>query len=122
MHSVTVDRGRNLIEVRLSGYFSPEMARGAGEDVRGAIRALGGAPGGHCTLYDIAQVSIAPGATMELLQKIFGNPAYRPLWARKVAFFTSSALARMQLKRLREVREDIGIFEDRQAALNWLLA
>jgi hypothetical protein len=121
MHSVTVDRARSLIEVRLTGFFSPEMTRSAGEEVRDAIRSLGPAAGQHLTMYDVADVSIAPGTTMEILQKIFANPAYRPLWARKLAFFTGSALARMQLARLREARSDIGIFEDRQTALRWLL-
>ncbi len=52
----------------------------------------------------------------------FGNPAHRELWAKRVAFCTASALGRLQLQRTRDVREDIGIFEDRETALAWLLA
>ena len=78
--------------------------------------------GQHLTLYDVARVQIASKQTMAVMLGIFGNPAFRELWAKRVAFCTGSALGRLQLQRLRDVREDIGIFEDRAAALAWLLA
>ncbi len=44
------------------------------------------------------------------------------LWARKVAFVVVTALAWLQVQRLREVRPDIGIFGDREEAIAQLLA
>jgi hypothetical protein len=122
VHSITLDRARNLVEVRLSGFFAPEDAAKAGEDVRAAIRSLGAGAGQHLTLYDVGEVQIAPGPTMELLASIFGNPEYQPLFAKRVAFVTPSALARLQLQRLRQARADIGIYDTRANALGWLLS
>lgn len=78
--------------------------------------------GKHLTLYDISDVKVAPGSTIETLQHAFGEPEARELWARRVAYCTSSALARMQVARLRTVRPDIGIFANRASALSWLLS
>ena len=60
-------------------------------------------------------------STAELIINTFNNEAVRPLWARKVAFVVVTALARLQVQRLREVRPDIGIFGDREEAIAWLL-
>ena len=122
MQTIRIDRVHSLIEVESSGFFTPDMAQAAGEEVRRAILSLGAAVGKHLTLYDFRDVDIAPALTVELLQATFANPANRPLWARKVAFCSPSALARMQIGRLRTSRPDIGIFADRDSALAWLLA
>jgi hypothetical protein len=58
---------------------------------------------------------------VELLKQTFDNPQVRALWARKVAFVTNTALARLQAQRLREVRPDLGLFDDRETAIAWLL-
>jgi hypothetical protein len=122
MHNVSVDRIHQLVTVRLSGFFQPEDLPAVAKDVHDAIRGLGERAGQHLTLYDVSEAQISPAATMDMLRKIFANPATRELWARKVAFVTPSALARMQAQRLREARPDIGIFENRTGALAWLLA
>jgi len=122
LHSVTIDRTRNLIEVRLKGFFSPEDAGWMGEEVREAIRTLGTAAGQHVTLYDVSKVKIASKPTIAMMIGVFGNPVFRDLWARRVAFYSTSALGRLQLQRVCDVREDVGIFEDRPAALAWLLS
>ena len=123
LHSVTLDRSRNLIEVQLTGFFTGEDAGWVAEEVLNLIRSLGpDLIGQHVTLYDVARVQIASKQTMAVMIGTFANPENRPLWATRVAFCTASALGRMQLQRTRDVREDIGIFEDRETALAWLLA
>lgn len=121
-HSVEIDRARKLIDVRLSGPLSPEDIGWIGEDVRAAIRSLGQDVGRHVTLYDASQVPVVPGATIDLMMETFDHPQVRAMWARKVAFVVSTALGRMQVKRLQQVREDFAIFDDREEALAWLLA
>jgi hypothetical protein len=119
---IHVDRARKLIDVRISGFVSPEDAGWLGEDVRDAIRTLGKGVGQHVTLYDVTGLGIAPGPTIEMVKSMFAHPDVRPLWARKVAIVTASALSRLQMQRLREARSDIAIFDDREEALDWLLA
>ena len=122
MHSIQVDPVNTLVEARLSGFFDIAETQRVIDDVRAAVRGLGDRAGQHLSLYDVKNVEVAPGPTIELLQSAFADPAIRHLWARKVAFVTPSALGRMQLKRLREAREDIGVFASRAEALAWLLA
>lgn len=121
-HGVTLDRSRLLLDVRMAGIVSPEDAAWIGEEVRAAIVSLGPDIGRHVTLYDATGVQVVPPATIALLQATWTNPAVKQLWARKVAFVVSTMLARMQAQRIREMREDIGIFDDREEAIAWLLA
>jgi len=72
-------------------------------------------------LYDGSGVPVVPQETVELIKNTLDNPAVRAIWARKIAFVVSTALARMQAQRLREVRADIGIFDDRESAIAWLM-
>src|SRR6218665_693537 len=120
-HSIPVDLDRKLVDLRIGGLVSPEDAAWIGEELRGAIRALGDDVGKHVTLYDASGVHVVPQETVELIKNTLDNPAVRQLWARKIAFVVSTALAKMQAQRLREVRPDLQGFEDRDAAIAWLM-
>lgn len=120
-HSIHVDPARKLVDVRLRGFLTPEDASWIGEEVRAAIRTLGDEVGSHVTLYDVSEMQVAPGETIEMVQRTFAHPQVRLLWARKVAFVTESALGRMQLQRLQTARPDVELFADRESALAWLL-
>lgn len=122
MHSIHIDHKNILVDMRLSGFFTPEAAMAAVEDLRTAVRSLGTRAGQHVTLYDVSAVEVAPAATIELLKQSYTDPAIRALWARRIAYCTPSALARLQVARLREARPDIGVFTDRESAIAWLLA
>lgn len=119
---IHIDRANRLVDVRVSGFVTAEDASWLGEDVRAAIRTFGEDVGQHVTLYDVSKLSVAPGETIDIVKEMFVNPHVRPLWARKVAIVTRSALGRLQAQRLRDARSDIAIFEDREAARDWLLA
>lgn len=121
MYSIDIDRAHLLVDMRLSGFFTPELAAEATEALRAAVRSLGPAIGRHVTLYDATDLKVSPGATIEQVQAGFADPAIRPLWARRVAYCTRSALGRMQAVRLRAARPDIGVFATREEALAWLL-
>lgn len=120
--TIEIDTQRKLVSVRISGFFLPEVAHAATWETRRAIQSLGTAMGQHVTLYDTTDTAPLPGETVELIRASFANPLYRPLWARRLAFCTPSALLKRQIERLREVRGDIGIFDDRGQALAWLHA
>ena len=121
-HSVTVDPARKLIVLTMSGVISPEDGAWMAEEVRAAVRSLGDGIGQHVTLYDFTDVPVVPQATLEQLRETFRNPAVRSLWARRLAIVVKTALGRLQAQRVKEVRGDIEIFDDREAALAWLLA
>lgn len=121
-HRITVDRPRKLLIVEAFAVLSPEDAGWVGEELRAAIRTFGDEVGQHVTLYDVSGVPAVPTATIDLMLRTFDNPAVRALWARKVAFVVTNATGRMQVKRLRQVRPDFGLFDDREAAIAWLVA
>lgn len=121
-HWITVDRARKLVDLRLEGLLSPEDAAWIGEELRAAIRTLGDDVGRHVTLYDASGVQVLPQATMDLIRSTFDNPAVRALWARRIAIVVTTALARRQMQRLKQVHSDVGIFDDRETAIAWLLA
>ena len=120
-HRIEVDRARKLLIVETRQILSPEDAAWIGEELRAAIRSFGDDVGQHVTLHDASGVPVVPPATIDLLRSTFDNPAVRELWARKVAFVVTTALARLQVQRIREIRPDIAVFDDRESALAWLL-
>lgn len=121
-HTITVDRALKLLDVRMTGFPTPEDVSWIGEEVRAAVRSLGSDAGQHVTLYDVSTIAVVSAATIETLKETLDNPAVRELWARKVAYVVGSALGRLQLQRIREVRSDLGIFDTREEALDWLLS
>lgn len=121
MHTVRVDLVRKLVEVKLVGFFAADQVAPVAVAVRDAIRSLGKAAGQHSTLYDVSEADISPGSTIAAIAAAFADPAFDAVRARRVAFVSPSALARMQIQRLRSGREDIAIFAAREAAIAWLL-
>ncbi len=120
-HAIHVDPVRNLVDVRLAGFFNPEDASWVAEEVRAAILSLGDAIGRHVTLYDASAVKVAPPATIEAIRMSYAMPQVRELWARKVAFVATTALVRRQVARLTDVHPALQVFRDRASALAWLL-
>lgn len=120
-HSITVDRASKLIDVRMTGFPTPEDIAWIGEEVRAAVRSLGGDAGKHLTLYDVSAITVVSPATIAAVKETFDNPAVRPLWSRRIAYVVGSALARLQMQQIREVRTDLAVFDNRADALAWLL-
>jgi hypothetical protein len=121
-HSVTVDPARKLVVLTMSGVISPEDGAWMGEEVRAKVRSLGDAVGQHVTLYDFTDVPLVPQATLDQLCTTLRNPSIRYLWARKLAIVTGTTLGRLQAEKVKEVRADLELFDDRETALAWLLA
>ncbi|WP_326525019.1 hypothetical protein [Sphingomonas sp.] len=122
MYEIRVDREKLLLDVRVTGFITPDLAQALTDEVRVAARTFGPPYGQHVTLYDITGLKVSPGTTVDVIQAAWIDPSIRHLWARRVAYCTPSALARLQAARLREARADIGIYATRKEALAWLLA
>lgn len=120
MHRITVDRSHLMVCMVASGFFTMEQLERAAADLHAAIRALGPHVGQHVTLYDYTGAKVVPGPVLERLGRYFTDAYMQPLWARRVAFVTASALVSMQLVRIQ--RENMRLFTDRREATNWLLA
>lgn len=122
MYKVVVDRSHALVNVTASGFFGDEDLAGAARALHVAIASLKQAAGHHVTLYDMLDLQVAPAHVLGRFAEYFSDPIYRPIWARRVAFLTRSALITGQMGRVAHGRDDMAVFADRPAAIAWLLA
>lgn len=120
-HRLEVDRARKLLVLTPLTMYTPEESAWAGEELRAAIQSFGPDIGQHVTLYDGSAIPSLPTATVDQMLVTLDNPAVRAIWARKVAFVATTATARMQIKRLQQIRPDICVFDDRETAIAWLV-
>lgn len=121
-YTLEVDRARKLLILTALTMHAPEDSAWAGEELRAAIQSFGPDIGQHVTLYDGSAIPSLPTATIDQMQRSLDHPAVREIWARKVAFVVTTATARLQIKRLQQVRPDIAVFDTRDAAIAWLVA
>jgi hypothetical protein len=119
-YRLEIDRARKLLILTVSTMQSPEDSAWAGEELRAAIQSFGPDIGRHVTLYDGSAIPSLPTATIDQMLQTLDHPAVRAIWARKVAFVVTTATARMQVKRLQQVRPDIAVFDNRDTAIAWL--
>ncbi|MET0307559.1 MAG: hypothetical protein ABW023_02530 [Sphingomonas sp.] len=117
-YSINVDPSRDLVRIRMSGFFSPA-------DVEGFIAARREAHGqltcrrnAHLTLNDLRDMKIQSQEIVDAFRAMLAAPEYR---SRRLAFIVSSTLARSQLGRALGGR-DARCFEDPAEAERWLLA
>ncbi len=120
-HRIEIDRERKLVILTMLAMLGPEDASWAGEELRAAIQTFGPDIGQHVTLYDLSAVPSMPASTIDQTVQTLDHPAVRQIWARKIAFVATTATARMQGRRLQQVRPDIGVFDTRETAVAWLM-
>jgi hypothetical protein len=116
--SITADPARDLVVMRLTGFFTPaDLERFVAERriVHGTLRC---GPNRHLTLADTSRISIQSQEMVARFGAMLADPAYR---SRRLAFVTGSSLARMQLQRAIGSR-DAQVFTDEREAMAWLFA
>ncbi|MDR6852966.1 hypothetical protein J2Y54_002486 [Sphingomonas sp. BE123] len=121
-YRLEVDRARKLLILTALAMHEPEESGWVGEDLRAAIQSFGPDIGQHATLYDGSAIAGMPRATIDQMVRTLDHPAVRAIWARKVAFVVVTAMARLQVRRLQQVRPDIRMFDTRDDAIAWLTA
>ncbi len=121
MIKVVVDRPRAMVALTAEGYVAQADVMTAAGQLHAAIRSLGERAGKHLTLYDLSDAKVAAGPALEAFAAFFTDPRYRPIWARRVAFVTTSTLLTRQMARIRLDRPDMEVFDTRAKAIAWLL-
>lgn len=115
--SFRVDPDRDLVRVRMAGFFTPEdvaaFARARAE-AHGLLRCP---PNAHVTLNDVREMKIQPQETVEAFGRLLVDPAFR---SRRLAFVAAPTLARSQLQRALAGRTDVRLFEEEAEARAWL--
>lgn len=116
--SIDADPARDLIRIRVGGFFtSDDLARFA-EAWRAALASLSCPRNKHLTLVDTRAASIQTQAVVGGWRTMITDPAFR---SRRLAFVIGSTLVRMQLQR---ATADVTarVFTDELEAENWLLS
>ena len=119
MHRIAIDRNQAMVSLVLAGFFSLDDVTSAAADLHAAIRSLGSRMGMHVTLYDMSDLQVAAAPVLERFGRYFSDPAMKPLWARRVAIVSNSALVQMQMQRI--CRDNMRVFAMRTDAVTWLL-
>jgi hypothetical protein len=112
-----VDPGRNLIRIRMGGFFTPDDITAFLESRNTAHRQLTCAPNQHVTLNDLRDMKIQSQEAVDAFRELLADPAYR---SRRLAFVMGKTLARTQLFRALDARA-ARCFEDAGEAESWLL-
>ncbi|WP_375427244.1 hypothetical protein [uncultured Sphingomonas sp.] len=116
--SITADPARDLIVMRLSGFFTPaDLARLVAERQR-VYATLHCGPNQHRTLSDTSRISIQSQDMVARFGAMLTDPTYH---SRRLALITASSLARMQLQRAIGKRE-ARVFTVEAEAMAWLFA
>ncbi len=113
---IDVDVQRNLVLIRLGGFFGPETIAQFIQTRNAAHARLQCAPNAHMTLTDVTDISIQSQDMVTSFQRLLADPTHR---SRKLAFVHASTLARMQLQRAAASR-DVAYFRTAEEAEAWL--
>ncbi|MBB4100944.1 hypothetical protein [Sphingomonas kyeonggiensis] len=116
--AIDVDPARDLVRIRMSGFFTPEDI-----DAFLAARAVAHTqlrcgPNQHLTLNDLSDMKIQSQDSVEMFRAMLADPIYR---SRRLAFVIGRTLARTQLQRALD-RRTARCFDDSWAAEAWLFA
>ena len=116
--TIEAEPSRDLIRIRMSGFFELEHIERFLAARRIAHRDLTCGPNRHVTLNDIRDMKIQSQEIVEAFRAMLADPAYR---SRRLAFIVSPTLARTQLMRTVTGR-NARIFEDFWSAEAWLFS
>lgn len=119
MHTITTDLATGIIEVDASGFWTIEHVEEFLRDLEREGRRVLATGKRHMLLCNFSKSAIQPQEVVAMLQRV---AVTMPLKSRKVALYTDGKLARLQVKRIASVRDDMAVFGDRETALAWILS
>jgi hypothetical protein len=116
--TIDVEPERNLVRIRMAGFFTPEDIETFLAERAKAHARLTCAPNQHLTLNDLRGMKIQAQESVEMFRTMLADPAYR---SRRLAFVMGRTLARTQLNRALDQRY-ARCFEDTATAEAWLFS
>ena len=116
--SIQADPSRDLIRIRMAGFFTQADMLDFVEARRAAHAELRCRPNRHVTLNDVRDMKIQSQEMVDAFRGLLADPLYR---SRRLAFVVGPTLTRTQLTRAISNR-DARCFDDIWTAEAWLLA
>lgn len=115
---VEADPTRDLVRIRLSGFFTADDIEAFLEARRLAHAQLRCGPNRHLTINDVTDMKIQSQDIVAAFRDMLSAPEYQ---SRRLAFVTGPTLARSQLMRTL-VNRNARCFDDQAAAEAWLFS
>ena len=94
--SFDVDPARDLVRIKMAGFFTPDDIRDFLAARREAHRALRCGPNQHLTINDLRDMKIQPQQSVDEFRALLADPEFH---SRRLAFVIDRTLARSQLER-----------------------
>lgn len=116
--SIELRRERNLLDVRMAGFFTLDDVARYRAAITAASRELGGDPGQQIMICDISEMRIQSQEVVEAFRQNMADPLYA---RRRVALVASATLARTQAQRA-VGRREARMFTSRADAEAWLFS
>jgi hypothetical protein len=116
--AIDVEPARDLVRIRMSGFFTAEDIEAFLARRAEAHRQLTCGPNQHLTLNDLREMKIQAQDSVEMFRTMLADPVYR---SRRLAFVIGKTLARTQLGRALDQRY-ARCFEDSATAEAWLFS
>lgn len=117
-YSIEVEPNRDLVRIRMGGFFTPEDIAAFLEARRIAHHELTCGANQHLTINDIRDMKIQSQEMVDAFRDLLADTTYR---SRRLAFVVGPTLARTQLVRALDGR-NARCFEDFWKAETWLFA
>ena len=114
---IVAEHRHRMIRLTLSGLFTLDDVARMDHERRSKIGSLRCGYNRHLALCDVRDTCLSTPEVATALQIAIGNPLFR---AKRCAMIVSSALARIQARRVVN-RADVAWFEEPGAAEAWLL-
>ena len=118
-YAFEVDPSRDIIRLKMSGFFSPQDLPGFLEARRAAHARLTCPANAHLTLNDVRDLKIQSQEMVEAFGQMLSNCSYH---ARRLAFVVKPGLIRTQVVRALAGRDDARSFESIRMAEAWLFS
>lgn len=116
MYAIAFRHDLNLLDIRWTGLFTPEIARRYARELVDAFRHSGFRPGYRLRI-DMSAITVQPReAVMTVHEALRDFPR-----ASRIAMVTESAIGRQQIRRLMS-QPYLRVFGDVEESLAWLTA
>ena len=116
--NIEIDTARDLLRVRLAGFFDEPALSSFLAARELAYRQLRCAPHQHLSLIDVREMAIQTQDMVSRWGQVLSDPTYH---SKRIAFVIASTLARLQLHRAIGTR-DVRYSTDVAEAERWLLS
>jgi hypothetical protein len=116
-YQIRIERNTNLISFRLSGFFDDAHLGPFIADRAEAFSAMKCGANRHVCIVDVSEALLQSQQMIERFRPLITSNATRSL---RMAFVVKTSLARMQVRRLLQGRNDVIVVECYEEALAWL--